>query len=537
MSVSEDKRLRVLEKCRSDPEWHARHCLFIQKRDGTVGNLIYNECQKALHALAQEQLKEHGRVRIIVNKSRKDGVSTYVASRFYNHTSLFSGVNTFVVGHDDTAHSTLFGITKHFYDNDPIAPEIQSRNESELRFANMNSGYRVGIAGQKAGKGRSMTIHRLHLSEFAFYDNARAHLSALTAAIPQDAPGTEIFIESTANGPAGEFYERWNAAVAGEGMFKPFFWPWFKSSWNRVRVPRDFEIYPHEREYAEMFNLDNEQIMFMRSQIELLGDERIFHQEFPATPEMSFQDMGDGEIFIDGPSVINARKNTIEPPDAYPVILGVDPASSGRGDRFAICARKGQKVLFIKQRRGLTQDEAIEWVRHEANEVGADYINVDAGNIGVYLIQSLRALGPTFLKRVRSVDFAAKSQWKMATPELPGPKNRRAEMWDRMRKFLLDETGADIPDIPELQADLLAPRKKRVGSDFLLESKDDMKRRGVRSPDLADSMALTFAYRDEYTIGADAGSFKRKKKRERELIESFNEKNTPWDNDYSWLGY
>jgi hypothetical protein len=60
--------------------------------------------------------------------------------------------------------------------------------------------------------------------------------------------------------------------------------------------------------------------------------------------------------------------------------------------------------------------------------------------------------------------------------------------------------GVNIPDDDAIQADMTSPRiKPQLTNDFLLESKDDMKRRGVRSPDLADAMALTFAFNEWLT--------------------------------------
>ena len=69
--------------------------------------------------------------------------------------------------------------------------------------------------------------------------------------------------------------------------------------------------------------------------------------------------------------------------------------------------------------------------------------------------------------------------------------NRRAEMWDRMRKWL--RTGA-LPDDADLISDLKGPE---YGFDstghILLEKKEKMKARGLASPDAADALALTFA--------------------------------------------
>ena len=74
--------------------------------------------------------------------------------------------------------------------------------------------------------------------------------------------------------------------------------------------------------------------------------------------------------------------------------------------------------------------------------------------------------------------------------------NKRAEVWGEMREWL--EAGASIPDDPELAADLAgitfdySRLKVRHGS-IILESKDEMKRRGLRSPDKGDTLAMSFA--------------------------------------------
>jgi hypothetical protein len=76
----------------------------------------------------------------------------------------------------------------------------------------------------------------------------------------------------------------------------------------------------------------------------------------------------------------------------------------------------------------------------------------------------------------------------------PGPKNRRAEMWESSRDWLCQEGGADIPDADSLQADACAPGYHYdVDQRLLLESKEHMRARGIRSPDEWDAIALTFA--------------------------------------------
>ena len=75
-----------------------------------------------------------------------------------------------------------------------------------------------------------------------------------------------------------------------------------------------------------------------------------------------------------------------------------------------------------------------------------------------------------------------------------GYANRRAEMWGKSKEWLQDPGGVDIPDRDALQVDACAPGYKYDSlSRVLIESKDDIRKRGLRSPDEWDAVALTFA--------------------------------------------
>ena len=70
--------------------------------------------------------------------------------------------------------------------------------------------------------------------------------------------------------------------------------------------------------------------------------------------------------------------------------------------------------------------------------------------------------------------------------------NKRAEMWDRMRQWLRD--GADLPNDAELRASLIGIEYSFDGKELMrMERKQDMKKRGLDSPDEGDSLAMTFA--------------------------------------------
>lgn len=504
----------------------ARLCLKIRDKDGELVPFVLNPVQQRVNAMLDKQLAETGRVRAIVLKGRRLGLSTLIAARFYWKATLQEGKNVFIIAHDQPATTNLFGFVARFQQHNPVAPPADTSNVKELRFGSLDSSYRVAPAGDRAGAGRSMNLHYVHQSEVAFWKSAKEHMTAINTAVPRRG-GTEIIAESTACGPTGAFYQLWNDAMAGKSSYIPIFVPWFEDPVNRMPVPPDFELEPDEVEYQKLYRLDLEQMAWARDErlTVLGGDWSLFHQENPATPELAFSKM-DGESFINLASVIVARQNHTDPPDA-PVILGVDPASMG-GDRFAIAARQGNKCLWVRTRNKVTQDEAVQWVRECWQETEATRINVDLGNIGTYLVASLISQEPELSRAVVGVNFGGTAQAKLADSTRPGPANRRAEMYERLRDWLEGPLDVDIPDDDALQSDLVAPKKLWRKNDFLLEAKTDMKKRGVRSPDKADALALTFAS-NEYLPA---------KKQNRDAAETdTRDRYRGASGAYSWMGH
>ena len=72
----------------------------------------------------------------------------------------------------------------------------------------------------------------------------------MTQAVPNK-KGTAIFVESTANGVSGIFYDLWKGAVDGTNGYVPVFIPWFMDPEYRETVPSNFEITPEETELSK----------------------------------------------------------------------------------------------------------------------------------------------------------------------------------------------------------------------------------------------------------------------------------------------
>ncbi len=166
--------------------------------------------------------------------------------------------------------------------------------------------------------------------------------------------------------------------------------------------------------------------------------------------------------------------------DFAPVILGVDPARFG-DDRSVISVRQG---LLAKDFRVYTKIDNMALAAYVGQAIAdfqADAVFIDAGN-GAGVIDKLRQMG----HEVTEVHFGGRAS-------KPRYVNKRAEMWFEMREWLA--LGAAIPRNTALMQDLAAPIYTFDNQDRVaLEAKDDIKKRGLPSPDLGDALALTFAF-------------------------------------------
>lgn len=160
------------------------------------------------------------------------------------------------------------------------------------------------------------------------------------------------------------------------------------------------------------------------------------------------------------------------------VALGVDPARFG-DDSTAFMVRRGPVAYGLQRVHGYDTMEVADLAVQLADEHGADMIFVDEGGLGAGVLDRLRQLG----RYAVGVNFGSRS---------PNPKyaNQRARLWGDMADWL--KFGC-LPDDLRLKVDLSAPTFKFDAQHrIVLESKAEMKKRGLASPDAGDALALTF---------------------------------------------
>jgi len=165
-------------------------------------------------------------------------------------------------------------------------------------------------------------------------------------------------------------------------------------------------------------------------------------------------------------------------------VLGVDVARFG-DDASVLTLRQGRHVWRPRELRNLSTVQLAGQVLAVAQKHHPEAVFVDVGGVGAGVVDQLDALACPGLVPVDFGGGAIESERFL---------NRRVEMWWALAEWVKHGGGA-LPDVPELRRDLTGPTYKFTRDARLqLEAKEDMKKRGLPSPDYGDSLALTFAH-------------------------------------------
>jgi phage terminase large subunit len=331
----------------------------------------------------------------------------------------------------------------------------ETKHAPHMRIINPENGAAiVGEAGDNIGRGNRTSIY--FKDESAFYE----HAAAVDAALSQTS-NCKIDV-STPNGTGNPFHSKRHG-----GRIPVFTFHWKDD-------PRKDQAW-------------------YQKQIDTL-DPVIVAQEIEINYEASV-----GDAFIPGDLVAAAQaRGPADVEASGPIQLGVDVARFG-DDKSVITARRGRVVLF---QRVFVKIDTMSLAQHVKGEVDAfkksgaqvSQIAVDVIGVGSGVADRLRQFYPhEYAKdgsiKSESIVVDVNSAVRVADGE---NYNLRAQMWANGRIWL--ENGpVSLPNEPELKADLTSLKYKYRGGLRLIEDKDDAKRRGIKSPDRADSLMLTFA--------------------------------------------
>jgi phage terminase large subunit len=198
--------------------------------------------------------------------------------------------------------------------------------------------------------------------------------------------------------------------------------------------------------------------------------------EFPRT---------DDDTLIGVELVDSAFHRDVETTDA-PTVWGLDVARFGT-DATALAKRKGNAVTEIRKWRGLD-------LMQTTGAVVAEYEAMKPEDRPVEILVDSIGLGAGVVDRLRELNLPARGINVAESPAMGTIYvNLRAELWGKMKAWL-EKRDCKLPKDESLLAELVSPRYSfNSNGKMKLESKDEMRKRGIGSPDMADALALTFA--------------------------------------------
>ena len=202
-----------------------------------------------------------------------------------------------------------------------------------------------------------------------------------------------------------------------------------------------------------------------------------------------FPDVSDDGLFNMGRVMQSMEAyDTSEPDEGMPITIGVDVARYG-SDSSVIVSNQGGYIKIHGRYQGLNGPELARKVGELAVEKGAVEIRIDAIGVGASVLDSIYNFVPPTISVV-GIHGNAKSgdstKWY----------NYRAAMYDQFAKAVADGR-VYLPDDDELHNEIASIKYEYRGSALLIESKENMRKRGIKSPDVLD--AIIYAYQN---IGA-----------------------------------
>jgi len=172
--------------------------------------------------------------------------------------------------------------------------------------------------------------------------------------------------------------------------------------------------------------------------------------------------------------------------EEVPLVFGVDVARFG-SDYSVLCKRRGRVVTGFMKWRNLDLMQLTGAIKAEYDALGGrdrpEQILVDSIGVGGGLVDRLVELG------LPCVGINTAESPSMGSTYL----NLRCELWFKLKSWL-ESREVSMTEDATLLSELVSPRYQYTSTGRLkLESKDEMRKRGLPSPDMADALCLTFA--------------------------------------------
>jgi hypothetical protein len=282
--------------------WRLTHLYWIRNEDGTRVKFTLRPAIALLFKTMH--------VRNIILKARQLGFTTFISVLFLDTCLFNNNVQAAMIAHRMDSAKNIFE-TKISYPYDNLPADIKARiplkrapsghdeySKTEIQFAH-GSGIQVDVSV------RSGTYQLVHVSEYGILSarNPKRAYEVKTGTLETAHKNALVFVESTAEGAMGEFYDMWDTASNHEGPLGPYdylshFFAWFQNP-EYVLEPRYVQIRPKDEAYFE--TIERYWHQHGKPELTLTDEQRAWYvsknrklksailAEHPSTPAEAFQ--------------------------------------------------------------------------------------------------------------------------------------------------------------------------------------------------------------------------------------------------------
>lgn len=370
-----------------DPLWRLSNLYKIIAKDTSVITFRPNE--------VQAQFLHDMHTRNVIPKARQRGLSTVIQLLMLDSALFTPNFKGKVIAQDQDAATEIFRDKLKFaYQNLPPALLAQvplvKDSASELLFPNGSS---VAVTTSA----RSGTVQMLHVSEFGkiaakFPGKAR---EVITGSIPAVPPDGLIFVESTAEGAEGEFFEMCRRAIAKQEQgarltpldFKLHFYSWWDAAEYRIN-PAGVAITEKDNDYFNDLELKlrrkiepERRAWYVKTREGLNDDQEKMWQEYPSTVEEAFKVSTEGCYYTEQlrKARMEGRITTVPHDPTLPVSTFWD---IGQNDETAIwCVQQDRltyRAINFHEQTGENFDYFVRWLQAQNYTWDVHYLPHDA---------------------------------------------------------------------------------------------------------------------------------------------------------------
>jgi hypothetical protein len=364
-----------------DPVWRLHNLYWITDKEGKVIKFKPNA--------EQTEFLENLHYRNVILKARQLGFSTLIQLIELDAVVFNSNVRAGVIAHTLDDVTVIFrDKIKFAYDRLPDAIKAErhpvSDSATELLLSN-NSSVRVGTSM------RGGTLQYLHVSEMGkiaakFPDRAR---EIITGAIPALSPDGFLFVEATAEGSEGAFYDMCQEARKREGKkLLPIeerfhFFPWFKREEYEVD-PETIAISEKENEYFDRIQGETGEKISLRKRAwyvltkAKLGDDML--REYPSTPDESFHVSAEGKYYAKEMAKVREQGRILRIPVVSSPVNTFWDIGNSDGCAIWLHQQVGMEDRFIgyHEAHGESLLHYMKWIQDQGHIWGKHFLPHDA---------------------------------------------------------------------------------------------------------------------------------------------------------------